>query len=192
DDGQARDKQDLDEQLATQLNTITVTGFSRSIATSIDYQRYSDKIEYVVTAVDIRGLPDQSIADALIRLPGVSAQRISCKHSQINLRGLPGTFTATTLNGRLQPSSSGSNYVRFSDYPSELIHQVAVYKSSQADILEGGVGGTIAMTTVNPLRNRKDHKFNVNLRGSYNSRASEVYGASSKGFRISGAYQGKF
>lgn len=178
--------------LAKTLDTITVTGFSRSIETSIDYQRFSDKIENVVTAADIGGLPDQSIADALTRLPGVSAQRISGQDSAINMRGLTGNFILTTLDGRVQPSSSGSNYTEFDLYPSELIQRVSVYKSSQANVLEGGVGGTIAMQTANPLLNKKDQQFNVDVRGSYNSRAGEVYGANPRGFRISGAYQGKF
>lgn len=191
-DSEKKKKKGQEQKLVTDLKSITVTGFSRSVETSIDYQRYSDKIENVVTAADIGGLPDQSIADALTRLPGVAAQRISGQDSQINLRGLTGNFIATTLNGRLQPSTSGSNYIQFSDYPSELIHQVAVYKSSQADVLEGGVGGTIAMQTANPLRNRKQHTFNLDARGSYNSRSNEVYGTHSRGFRLSGAYQGKF
>jgi phosphoribosylformimino-5-aminoimidazole carboxamide ribotide isomerase len=180
------------DKLVKTLSTITVTGFSRSLESSIDYQRYSDKIENVVTAADIGGLPDQSIADALTRLPGVAAQRIGGEASQINIRGLTGNFIQTTLNGRAQPSTSGSNYVRFDDYPSELIQQVAVYKSSQANILEGGVGGTIAMQTANPLENARDQSFNVDARGSYNSRAGEVYGASPRAFRVSAAYQGKF
>ena len=187
-----KQKESKDEKLVKTLESIEVVGFSRSIETSIAYQRYSDKIENVVTAADIGGLPDQSIADALTRLPGVAAERISGQASQINLRGLTGNFIATTLNGRLQPSSSGSNYVQFSDYPSELIQQVAIYKSSQADVLEGGVGGTIAMQTVDPLQNQQQHTFNANLRGSYNSRADEVHGADTNGYRVSGAYQGKF
>src|SRR6185312_290395 len=187
-----KQKESKDEKLVKTLESIEVVGFSRSIETSIAYQRYSDKIENVVTAADIGGLPDQSIADALTRLPGVAAERISGQASQINLRGLTGNFLATTLNGRLQPSSSGSNYVQFSDYPSELIQQVAIYKSSQADVLEGGVGGTIAMQTVDPLQNQQQHTFNANLRGSYNSRADEVHGADTNGYRVSGAYQGKF
>lgn len=180
------------DKLAKTLGTITVTGFSRSMETSIDIQRYSDKIENVVTAADIGGLPDQSIADALTRLPGVSAERIGGQASQINLRGLPGNFIQTTLNGRVQPSTSGSNYIKFDDYPAELISQVAVYKSSQADIIEGGVGGTIAMQTANPLDNAKDQTFNLDARGSYNSRANEVYGANPRAFRVSAAWQGKF
>ena len=181
-----------EEKLAQTLNTVTVTGYSRSAATSADIQRYSDKIENVVTAADIGGLPDQSIADALTQLPGVAAQRIGGQASQINLRGLPGNFIQTTLDGREQPSTSGSNYIQFDDYPSELIHQVSVYKSSQANIIEGGVGGTIAMETANPLDNKKDQSFNLDTRGSYNSRANGVYGANPRAFRISAAYQGKF
>jgi phosphoribosylformimino-5-aminoimidazole carboxamide ribotide isomerase len=191
-DDKPAEKRSNDEKLIQTLSTITVTGFSRSVETSIDYQRFSDKIENVVTAADIGGLPDQSIADALTRLPGVAAQRIGGEASQINIRGLTGNFIQTTLNGRAQPSTSGSNYIQFDDYPSELIHQVAVYKSSQANVIEGGVGGTIAMETANPLDNRKDHTFNVDMRGSYNSRANEVYGANPRAFRISAAYQGKF
>ena len=70
-------KQGREEKLVQTLDAITVVGFTRSIESSIAYQRYSDKIENVVTAADIGGLPDQSIADALTRLPGVAAERIS-------------------------------------------------------------------------------------------------------------------
>ena len=187
----AKSKDDKDKLVQT-LGTITVTGFSRSLESSIDYQRYSDKIENVVTAADIGGLPDQSIADALTRLPGVAAQRIGGEASQINIRGLTGNFIQTTLDGRVQPSTSGSNYIQFDDYPSELIHQVAVYKSSQADIIEGGVGGTIAMQTANPLDNPKSQSLNVDARGSYDSRANQVYDANPRAYRFSAAYQGKF
>jgi TonB-dependent receptor len=69
---------------------------------------------------------------------------------------------------------------------------VAVYKSSQADIIEGGVGGTIAMQTANPLDNPKSQSFNVDARGSYDSRANQVYGANPRAYRFSVAYQGKF
>lgn len=185
-------KQSKEDKLAKTLGAVTVTGFTRSMETSIDYQRYSDKIENVVTAADIGGLPDQSIADALTQLPGVSAERIAGQASQINMRGLPGNFIQTTLNGRVQPSTSGSNYIQFDDYPAELINKVAVYKSSQADIIEGGIGGTIAMQTANPLDNIKEQTFNLDARGSYNSRANDVYGANPRAFRLSAAWQGKF
>jgi iron complex outermembrane recepter protein len=185
-------KQSKDEELVRTLETITVTGYTRSVETSVDLQRFSDGIENVITAADIGGLPDQSIADALTRLPGVAAERIGGEASQINIRGLSGNFIQTTLDGRVQPSTSGSNYIQFDDYPSELINQVAVYKSSQADLIEGGVGGTIAMQTANPLDNRKEQSFDLDARGSYNTRARQIYGDNAESYRVSAAYQGKF
>ena len=188
----AKKKQSNGEELVQSLQTITVTGYARSVETSVDLQRFSDSIKNVITAADITGLPDQSIADSLTRLPGVAAERIGGEASQINIRGLSGNFIQTTLNGVVQPSTSGSNYIQFDDYPSELINQVAVYKSSQADLIEGGIGGTIAMQTANPLDNPKSQSFNVDARGSYDSRAGQIYGDGQYAYRVSAAYQGKF
>ena len=180
------------QQLTTSLAGISVTGFSNSVEQSIDYQRYANTIQNVVTAADIGGLPDQSIADALTRLPGVAAERIGGQASQINCRGLDGNFVLTTLNGREQPPTSGTNYVQFDEYPSELINQATVYKSSQASLIEGGVGCTVDMQTANPLNNTKDQSLNIDARGSYDGQAHDVTGARALGYRFSAAYQGKF
>jgi len=185
-------KETQDQQLAKSLSTITVTGYNQSMEKSIDYQRYSDTITNVITAADIGGLPDQSIADALTRLPGVSAERIAGQASQINIRGLSGNFIQTTLDGREQPSTSGSNYINFDQYPSELINMATVYKSSQASLITGGVGGTIALQTANPLEAPKDQNLNIDARGSYDGQAHDVSGANALGYRLSAAYQGKF
>jgi len=179
-------------QLAKSLSTVTVTGFSSSVEKSIDYQRYADTIQNVVTAADIGGLPDQSIADSLTHLPGVSAERIAGQASQINIRGLSGDFILTTLDGREQPSTSGTNYIEFDQYPSELINMATVYKSSQASLIEGGVAGTIALQTANPLENTKDQSLNIDARGSYDGQAHDVPNANPVGYRLSVAYQGKF
>lgn len=179
-------------QLAKSLSTVTVTGFSSSVEKSIDYQRYADTIQSVVTAADIGGLPDQSIADSLTHLPGVSAERIAGQASQINIRGLSGDFILTTLDGREQPSTSGTNYIEFDQYPSELINMATVYKTSQASLIEGGVAGTIALQTANPLENSKDQSLNIDTRGSYDGQAHDVQGANAVGYRLSVAYQGKF
>ena len=179
-------------QLAKSLSTVTVTGFSSSVEKSIDYQRYADTLQSVVTAADIGGLPDQSIADSLTHLPGVSAERIAGQASQINIRGLSGDFILTTLDGREQPSTSGTNYIEFDQYPSELINMATVYKTSQASLIEGGVAGTIALQTANPLDNTKDQSLNVDARGSYDGQAHDVPNANPVGYRLSVAYQGKF
>jgi len=185
-------KQGQSPELAKSLEGITVTGYNASVEKAIDYQRYADTIQNVITSADIGGLPDQSIADALTHLPGVSAERIAGQASQINIRGLSGNFIQTTLDGREQPSTSGSNYIQFDQYPSELINMATVYKSSQASLITGGVGGTIGLQTANPLDAPKEQNLNVDARGSYTGLAHNVAGANALGYRLSAAYQGKF
>ena len=142
-----------EDQHVKNMSTITVTGFSRSIETSIDVKRYADTVVDVVTAADIGGLPDVSISDALTRLPGISAERINGEASAINIRGMSGGFVETTLNGREQGATSGSRVIQFDQYPSEMISQATVYKSPKASLIEGGVAGTVEMQTANPLEN---------------------------------------
>src|SRR3546814_19994536 len=68
--------------------TIVVTGIRASIENSLDAKRDSTGIIEVISAEDIGKLPDLSIADALARLPGVTAQRVRGRSQQISIRGL--------------------------------------------------------------------------------------------------------
>lgn len=171
---------------------VVVTGYRGSLLRSIDEKRVADAVTEQVSADDLGSLPDVSIADALTRLPGISAIRTGGKASEINIRGLSGIFVHTTLNGREQVATSGSRSVEFAQYPSELISGATVYKSQKASLIEGGVAGSVDLKTASPLNNRNKHTFSVNGRGMYNDRAGEIYDAEESGNRFSIAYQGKF
>ncbi|MDO6641079.1 TonB-dependent receptor [Shewanella sp. 10N.286.51.B2] len=174
------------------IEVIRVTGYSRSLIDSLNSKRYGDTVSEQLSADDLGALPDVSMADALTRLPGISAVRTGGQAAQINIRGMSGGFVSSTLNGREQVSTSGSRSIEFDQYPSELISSAAVYKSSKASLLEGGVAGTVELATVSPLSKTEKHNFVVNARAMYNDRASEVYGAEEYGDRVSFSYQGKF
>ncbi|WP_350637205.1 TonB-dependent receptor plug domain-containing protein, partial [Pseudoalteromonas sp. GW168-MNA-CIBAN-0100] len=73
-----------------------------------------------LSADDLGALPDVSMADALTRLPGISAVRTGGQAAEINIRGMSGGFVFSTLNGREQVSTSGSRSIEFDQYPSEL------------------------------------------------------------------------
>lgn len=177
---------------AEDLEIIEVRGFSRSLIQSLNQKRFSDTVSEQISADDLGALPDISMADALTRLPGISAVRTGGQAAQINIRGLSGGFVFSTLNGREQVSTSGSRSIEFDQYPSELISSAAVYKSPKASLIEGGVAGTVELETASPLNNDQTHKFVVNVRGMYNDRASEVSDATEFGDRISFSYQGKY
>ncbi|KKO48331.1 TonB-dependent receptor [Arsukibacterium sp. MJ3] len=183
------DEPTVEEQ---QVEVIQVRGFASSLFRSLDSKRFGDVVSETISADDLGALPDVSIADALTRLPGISAVRTGGQAAEINIRGMSGGFVFSTLNGREQVSTSGKRNIEFDQYPSELINSAAVYKSPKASLIEGGVAGTVELKTASVLQNDKDHSFNVNLRGMFNDRASDVPDGKDTGHRFSFSYQGKF
>ena len=177
------------------IEEIVTIGIRTSVLNSVDSKRMADSISDVIDAGALGNLPDQSIADALGRVPGVTTVRDSGQSSQLNIRGMDGDFVQTTLNGREQASTAGysanTRWMSFDQYPAELINQAAVYKSPMASQLEGGVAGIVELKTANPLHAPKQHNFVVNARLSQNDAADE-FGGDESGSRISASYQGKF
>ncbi|MGB0215547.1 MAG: TonB-dependent receptor [Alteromonas oceani] len=174
------------------IERIEVRGFSSSLIQSLNQKRFGDTVSEQLSADDLGGLPDVSMADALTRLPGISAVRTGGQAAEINIRGLSGDFVFSTLNGREQVSTSGSRSIEFDQYPSELINSAAVYKSPKASLIEGGVAGTVELQTASALAKDDKHTFNANVRGMFNDRANEVADAEEFGHRLSFSYQGKF
>ncbi|WP_129790719.1 TonB-dependent receptor [Sphingosinicella sp. CPCC 101087] len=172
-------------------DSIVVTGFRASLENSIAARRNADIILDAVSAEDIAGLPDVSIAEALARLPGVTSQRTGGQASAINVRGLSQDLVSATLNGREQVSTSGLRTIEFDQYPSELLSQAAVYKSPMASLIEGGIAGKIELQTARPLDQRDPFSVSVNLRGSYNDRANQSPDADEFGYRASVSVQAK-
>lgn len=175
-----------------QVEIIQVRGFAQSLFRSLDSKRFGDVVSETISADDLGALPDVSIADALTRLPGISAVRTGGQAAEINIRGMSGGFVFSTLNGREQVSTSGKRNIEFDQYPSELINSAAVYKSPKASLIEGGVAGTVELQTASVLSNQQQHTFTANLRGMFNDRANEVPDGEEMGHRFSLSYQGKY
>lgn len=121
-----------------EVEVIEVKGFSSSLIKSLNDKRFADTVVESISADDLGALPDVSMADALTRLPGISAVRTGGQASEINIRGMAGGFVFSTLNGREQVSTSGQRNIEFDQYPSELISSASVYKSPKASLIEGG------------------------------------------------------
>lgn len=147
---------------------IVVTGIQASIANSVSVKREEVSIVEVVSAEEIGKLPDVSIAESIARLPGLTAQRVGGRAQTISIRGLAPDFSTTLLNGRQQASSGDNRGVEFDQYPSELLRQVVVYKTPDANVSGMGLSGTIDLRTVRPL-DTNDRVIAVNLRGELTS-----------------------
>jgi len=189
---QQADSESGQETPSDEIEKIEIRGFATSLIQSLNQKRFGDTVSEQISADDLGGLPDVSIADALTRLPGISAVRTGGQAAEINIRGMSGGFVFSTLNGREQMSTSGKRSIEFDQYPSELISSAAVYKSPKASLIEGGVAGSVELKTASPLSNDEQHTFNLNARGMYNDRASEIADAEEVGHRFSVSYQGKY
>ncbi|MDP2007922.1 MAG: TonB-dependent receptor [Rubrivivax sp.] len=146
---------------------ITVTGIRRGIESAINIKKNADAIVESISAEDIGKLPDSSIAESIARLPGLAAQRVNGRATEINIRGLSGDFANTLLNGREQVSTGNNRSVEFDQYPSELLSAVSVYKTPLADMMGQGLSGTIDLQTVRPL-SFGQRTVSVNVRGEKN------------------------
>ncbi|MBB1354147.1 TonB-dependent receptor [Pseudoalteromonas sp. SR45-5] len=135
------------------MEVIEVRGIRSSMAENLDVKRMSGSVVDAITAEDIGKFPDKNVADSLQRVPGVVIERDGGEGSSVSIRGLSSELTFTQLNGNFIASSPGEPSRSF-DYallPSSMIESVEVYKSPEARLDEGGVGGTVLMHSRKPL-----------------------------------------
>ena len=149
---------------AQTIETIEVTGIRASLEKSIAVKKDAATNVEVVTAEDVGKMPDKNIADALSRLTGVNVQYglalAMDEAERVAIRGTSPNLNLVTINGHSlssgdwhvgdQSAASGRS-VGFGLMPSQLIGQVIVYKTGQADIPDGGVAGTVDIRTRKPL-----------------------------------------
>ena len=133
---------------------IVVTGYRASIEESLEQKRDAESFVEVITAEDIGKFPDKNVADALQRVPGVVITRDGGEGSRVSIRGLQPGLTLTLLNGNFLAGADSGDPQRSFNYvllPSNFIASTEVYKSPEARLEEGGVGGTIILNTRRPL-----------------------------------------
>ena len=119
---------------------IVVTGLRRSLQTAQALKRDSDQIVDAVVAEDIGKLPDNNASEALARITGVQVNRSSDEAGGVQVRGLPNL--TTTYNGREMFTAELRN-VALQDFPAGALAGLEVYKTTSADLIEGGIAGLI-------------------------------------------------
>lgn len=136
---------------ATNLNAIQVTGQLESLLRAQETKRDDIGVVDSVSAAEAGQFPDQNVADALQRVPGVSVNRGGGESSQITVRGFGPQFVNVLVNGRDMASSSTDRAFDFDVLPVELLQQAVVHKTGTADLDEGGIGGTVNLVTAQPF-----------------------------------------
>ena len=165
---------------------VVITGIRASIQASLDRKRTNDMVSEVLTAQDIGKFPDKNVADSLGRLTGVNVVTGSAaaggfgENQSVSIRGTDPTLNLTLLDGHsvatgdwfVLDQTSGGRSFDFSLLPSEIVGKLEVYKSSQADLPEGGIGGTINLHSRKPLE-MKANTFTLTGQVNYNDLAGK-------------------
>jgi TonB-dependent receptor len=149
-------------QAVDTVEEVVVTGQRAAIQSAQKLKQNAEQMVDSITSTDIGALPDRSVTEALQRVAGVTigrtsdgrdADRISVEGSGVQVRGL--SWVRGELNGRDSFSAKAGRTLSFEDVPPELMAGVDVYKNPSADIIEGGVGGTVNLRTRMPFDSKK-------------------------------------
>ncbi|MCQ3828279.1 TonB-dependent receptor [Microbulbifer elongatus] len=161
------------------LEEITVTGIRGALQDAMNIKRDATGMVDAVSAEDIGKFPDTNVAEALGRIPGVTVSRQFGEGDAVSIRGASNQLTLTTLNGQNVASTGWYSQqaidrsFNYSMLPPELISGIEVHKSSRADLLEGGVGGTVNVKTRKPLDLDANSVF-LSGSGTYGTSSEEV------------------
>ncbi len=163
--------QSVSDQADTASDSIVVTGVRASLRSAQEIKRNSDSISDSIVAEDIGKLPDVNVTEALQRITGVQIGRDYGEGSSVMIRGL--TQVETTLNGREVFTAGAGRTFNFQDLAAELISGIDVYKAPTADLIEGGIGGTVDVRTRMPL-DFDGFTLSGSARARYNDLADKV------------------
>ncbi|MFT3754640.1 MAG: TonB-dependent receptor [Pseudoxanthomonas sp.] len=170
---------------AVDLEKVQVTGIRGSVYRAQDIKRDAETFVDSVTALDIGALPDRSVTETLSRIPGVTIdhflsagdpEHFSAEGNGVQVRGL--TQVRSELNGRDSFSASGGRSLSFQDVPSELMSGVDVYKNQKADMIEGGLGGSVDLRTFMPF-DFQGKKFSASMSANKGDFADKLMPSSS-------------
>ncbi|MEM9570494.1 MAG: TonB-dependent receptor [Pseudomonadota bacterium] len=156
-----------DTEETRELDVITITGTRQVIQDSIALKRSNTQIVDGLSADEIGDIPALSIGEALENVTGVASHRENGGATEVSIRGLGPYLSSTVVNGRAATNGSGDRSVNFSQFPSELINKLAVFKTQDASQIEGGVAGQIQLETLRPLDFGKQ-RFQFDIKGNYN------------------------
>lgn len=169
------------EENDSDLEVIQVTGIRGALANAAELKREASTFVDSITASDANALPDLSVAEALSRVPGVTVTKFdigadggdfpSAEGSGNLVRGLG--LIRSELNGRDAFTADGGRALDWSSIPPQMIEGVDVYKNQTADLIEGGIGGSINLRTIEPF-DREEFFGVISIDGTYSDLREET------------------
>jgi TonB-dependent receptor len=166
--------------VTTEGKDVVITGVRKALESARMRKRNADTVIDSISATDIGAFPDKSVAEALQRVPGISVSRFAIntdtahfttEPSGVLVRGLP--QVRSEFNGRDTFTASGGRSLSWGDVPVELLGGVDVYKNQTADLIEGGIAGSVNLRTRLPFDQNKQLVL-IGVRANYGDIGKKV------------------
>lgn len=156
-----------------QTENVLVVGQLAGQAAALNRALNADGIEEVISADAIGQFPDQNVAEALARSPGLSLFRDQGEGRFLVVRGIDPAFTATTVNGlRVPGPEGGSRQVNLDVISADLLETAEIQKTNLPDMDGDTVGGTIELQTATAFD--RGNTLTLRAEGSYNEQNEET------------------
>ena len=156
-----------------EVEEVIVTGMKEALGSAQEVKRNADTVMESITAKDLGSFPDKSVGEALQRVAGITVNRFaassdtahfSAEPSGVIVRGL--NQVRTEFNGHDSFSANSARGLSWGDISPELMSGVDTYKNQTAELIEGGIAGTINMRTRVPFDQAGD-LYALSVQGNY-------------------------
>ena len=162
------------------LQEVVVVGVKQAISTAQQIKKTANTFVDSVTATDIGAFPDKSASESLQRLPGVNVNRLQSNDDSTHPSGEPTNIlirglaqVRTELNGRDTFSADSGRGLNFNDISPELLSRADAYKNQTADMIDGGIAGTVDVRTRLPF-DQEGHVLVASVQGDYGDRSKAL------------------
>lgn len=155
-----------------ELESVQVTGTALRSQEEVENRRVAVGIADTLTMDELGNLADENLADALIRLPGLSSMQTlygEQEASYVSVRGIPADLSYTSFDGMTMFSTAndgdGLRRVDLNLIPTQISRTTRVYKSFTADLDAGAIGGVTNIEPYSALKDRRTANIRLQLTG---------------------------
>lgn len=144
------------------LDALQVTGTALRSQEAVNDRRASLTVADTLTQDDLGTLADENLADAMIRIPGVSTMQTlygEQEASYVSTRGISPDLNFVSFDGISMFSTAndgdGLRRVDLNLIPTQISRRTSVYKSFTAEMDAGAIGGVINIEPYSALNGRE-------------------------------------
>ncbi|MGJ8691402.1 MAG: TonB-dependent receptor [Thalassotalea sp.] len=162
-------KQKAEKAEKAAVETITVTGLRQQLRLAAQLERDAKTIQSVITSDDVGNFPDQTLAESLSRLAGVTVEDDEGEGRYITVRGLNPSFVQVTINNAQLGASGagGGRSVALDVVPGDLFQRVSVGKTLLPDTDHDSFGAKVDLRPLSAFNRKMGTTGRLSLRTQY-------------------------